>query len=740
MTGTKLSAISRDAINKIKRVKKRSLIMGPLLASLMGISLLSCGLGDDAPADTGVYDLGNLEGGCELNTENLNNILDQDVSKDIKCLETNLDQFVQFVRREDANFVGRQELNKFIDKFFPESQAVARDLLKLVYDLNTLLLRDPQDKISVAKLKKLFELFYVVNNEGRSLNSQLKGLTKDSYWLRRLEIFQRVETLARRVLEVISFDSELNPQLQIITFIEELKNILKLNDDQINIEKIKSFLFAKKLILGGDKFTLTHNDVVNILDRASNLLVLGMDILFVSGKKFESSLEEYYFYYDVVVEFKDHIAPHADTDLILEHQDLMTVLDTVLGKDFNVPNLDKSVQTIKEKFFGGAPDQYLMRDVLTVFNWGQEFAGMLYFNEVTYDHFRLELDSPKAVNGLQLPELETYHVFPQWMKKRLWENFEYISSNYRFYQDNNGKSHFFNYYKRFKSGFQTASMLRWAISKVIQVYGHFPVGKRRKEADEEDFKKLFMELEGLVKEMGLWPDELDKFVAEAIAGADLFMYHSDGNESASAEEFTEYAVNALHAFNIGDKIHLNLQKHCPIIDQETRAFEVKCFREYFIHVFFNELKYEKYYNKLYEYLNLNGVDEVRKYLINIELYSRVDPNPDIPLTEEDLNRILVILTNLESAYLRFDLDKDGILNRGELDLAFLVFKNLVIKVAGLGNSGDGLYKSIFLYLVKHMEVPAPLKLIWFHVFGKKKNITSTRFNISAILGNFSVSD
>ena len=55
---------------------------------------------------------------------------------------------------------------------------------------------------------------------------------------------------------------------------------------------------------------------------------------------------------------------------------------------------------------------------------------------------------------------------------------------------------------------------------------------------------------------------------------------------------------------------------------------------------------------------------MRKYLINIELYSRVDPNPEIPISKEDLNRIIVILTNLESAYLRFDIDKDGVLNRG----------------------------------------------------------------------------
>lgn len=700
--------------------------------------LTSCGLSDDPPADAGVFDLDNLNGGCDLNTENLNNILAEDVSKDINCLETNLDQFVQFVRRDNPDYIGRLELNKFIDKFFPESQEVARDLLKLVYDLNTLLLRDPKDQLAVQKLKKLFELFRIVNNEGRYLNNLLKGLDSESYWDRRLQVFRGLEELVRSILRVIVFETDVNPVLKITGFIEELKEILKLNDDQLDIEKIKSFLFAKKLILGGDSETLSSNDFIRLLDKTSDLVLLGMDTLYVKGKKFNNTNEEFFFYYDIVKELKGHFYPHKDTELIFKHTDLLNVVDVFIGDKYNVQNMDKNIQNIKEKFFGGAPDEYIFRDVMTVTNWGLEFVGMLYFNELTYDHYQAELSSPKAINGLTLPKMENYSIFPDWMISRMWNNFNYISSNYRFFHDDDGKSHYFNYYKRYKKGFQTASMLRWIISRVVQVYGHYPPGKRRKEADQEDFVRLFKDLDGIVKEFGLWPDELEKFVSEAIASADLFMYHSDGNDSGSAEEFTEYAINALHGFKVADKIHVKLQNHCDLIGEDGLSFTVSCFRENFLHVFFKELKYEKYYDKLYEYLELNGTDEVQKYLINIELYSRVDPSPDVPISKEDLNRIVVILTNLESAYLRFDIDKDGILNRGELDLAFLVFKNLVIKVAGLGENQDALFKSIFLYLVKHMEAPKPLKLIWFHIFGKKKNITSTRFNISAILKNFTV--
>ena len=106
-------------------------IIGFLIFSLLCLS--SCGLNDEKPADADVYDLSNLEGSCELNTDALTDILEKDIKKDIDCLESNLNQFVDFVRRADSNFINRTELSKFIIKFFPESRNIAGDLLKLVF-------------------------------------------------------------------------------------------------------------------------------------------------------------------------------------------------------------------------------------------------------------------------------------------------------------------------------------------------------------------------------------------------------------------------------------------------------------------------------------------------------------------------------------------------------------------------------------------------------------------------------
>jgi hypothetical protein len=726
------------ALEMIKNLNK--MITSLLSVACISLFLSSCGLSDDAPVDANVYDLGNLNGSCELNTEALNNILSQDVMTDINCLEDNLNQFVDFVRRENPNYIGRLELTQFIEKFFPESKEVAEELLKLVFDLNSLILRDPQNQLSITKLKSLFSIVRVVNTDGRTLYNLVENLKGENYWTRRQNIFRAVENAARKLLVIMTpyaQEQAINTQLDITNFLEELKEILDLTDDDLNIDKVKNYLFAKKLLFGGDPATVTSTETMDLFDRASDLITLFMDVLFVGDKDFTSKRSEYFFYYDVVKDLGDQFSDLSDTEPILVHQDLITVAQDVVGDEYNISNMENTLLKIKEKFFGGAPERYNFRDIKTVLNWGLEFSGMLYFNDLTYDHYQSQLNSPKAISGLNLPKIESYNNFPNWLVKKYWEQFDYISSNYRFFHDDDNKNHFFNYYKRYKSGFNNASMLRWAVGKIMQVYGHFPEGKRRKELDGEDLRRCMDDLEGLARELGFWPDDEERFISEAVASSDLFMYHADGNQTSSTEEVTEYALNAIHGFSISSQIHDELTKRC-VVANDGESIPIPCFRGQFLDAFFNKLNLGRYYNKLYEYYTLAGKEEIQNYLINIELYARIDPSEDVPVTKEDLGRILVIVGNLESAFIRFDIDKDGVLSRGELDLTFLVFQNLLKTVAG-DDLTPGLYKSIFLYLIKNMKVPSTVQLLWFHAFGKKKNIVSSRFNISAILSNFVLS-
>jgi len=713
-----------------------------LYISLFLIPLLlfsSCGLNDDGPTDAHIYDLSNLEGSCDLNTKSLTNILSQDIVADINCLESSLNQFSDFVRRSNDQVIERHELDKFISKFFPESREIASDILRLVYNLNSLILRDPVDQMRVSKLPGFFNIIRAINGDGRHLYQMIKDLNQENYWSQRQTLFFHIESLARNILSTIDqylLKEDLIYELDLEYLLSEIKEILNLSDDQLNLEKIRPWFFAKRLFLAGSTKMITSSEVIELLDRSSTLVITGLDAIYAFDKEYDNINDQYYLYYSIVEDIRSQIKIFPNHEVVIDENDFFTLLNSFLDEEDDEKNIQLAITKFKEKFIGGSIKEILYEDLDTLISWLEEFTGMLYFNAITYDHFNDKMRSPHPISGLQRPNQIFYHNLKTKYLDTYWEQFTYIAKNYRFFQDDNNKNHYYNYFKRFKTGIQSASMFRWIAYKAIEVYGHYPKGHRLKHIDKDDLGVAIYDLKGLVEFLGFWPDDPQRFLSEAIASSDLFMPHSDGNQMSSAEEVTEYINNVIHSFGVSSDVHKRLQKYCAIIDTDKESFEIPCFREHFIHILFNELKYQVYYNKLFDFLQEIGVNEFRNYLINIELYARINPDPKLPLTKEDLSRFLTILTNLETAFIRFDINKDGLLQIGELDMVFLVFRNLVKDVADLGKEDSSLYKSIFLYLIKYMKVPSAKDLIKFHLFAKKSNITSTRMNISAILSNF----
>jgi len=708
-----------------------------LLLSLTTLLCLSgCGLGDKAADDQFVLDLGQLQASCPLNTEKLAKILDEDVHKEIVCLENNLDQFVQFVRRENAQFISRQELERFVTKFFPENAEVAQDLLLLIYRLNTLLLNDPEDKISVSKLKDLFDLFYITNKEGRALASLFKNMKDGQYWIDRKLYYDRTTDLSNALLKVINKFPAQDISIDIIDFLQDLKRILKIDDDTIKTDLVEAFLFLKKLILGGEAKTITPLQLETMLEKSNEVLILGLDFLNLKDKDFQRSTDEWYFYLDIVRDFTALFYPWEKNEVILEQDHLLTIIDYVFDHKYNPENLDLSVQNIKYRFLGGDRKVWEFRDVLTLTGWGMDIFGMMYFNDISYDHFKTTLDSPTEIETIIRPEIDGYLIFPKDKIKEYWTHFEYIAKNYRYYSDDDGINVYDSIFKRNRKGFNKIALFRWLMTKVVNVYGHRPVGGYRNEVDTLDVETFMLEVKGAAEEIGLWPKDIKRFLDEAVNGSDLFQYQGDGNGLASVEELTEYVTTIFHATKIAKDVDSHMANYCPRVGADNESFEILCYRQHFIKIFFDELKLEKYFPRLARYFKFNGPQEAQQYLINLELYSREIPDASLPLTKTDMTRLIIAFSNVDAAFLRFDTDHNGLLVKSELDGAYNVFKRLIIQVGNLKGFPEPIVKSVFLYLIKEMKIPSATKLLWFHFFGKKDDITATRFNISGILSFF----
>lgn len=92
------------------------------------------------------------------------------------------------------------------------------------------------------------------------------------------------------------------------------------------------------------------------------------------------------------------------------------------------------------------------------------------------------------------------------------------------------------------------------------------------------------------------------------------------------------------------------------------------------------------------------------------------------------------MINIESTFIRFDADNDNLLDTVELEKAFEVYRDAVIKVAKLSEGKEKYAKSIFFYMVKYKKIPSTFQLLNFH-YGPWSNheVKAKRENIGALL-------
>tara|TARA_Y100000590_G_scaffold470775_1_gene670341 strand:- start:153238 stop:155385 length:2148 start_codon:yes stop_codon:yes gene_type:complete len=696
----------------------------------------SCG--DEPLSDQGVMDLSDIQQICAIDAKRLEKILDEDVSRDIRCLNENLNQFVTFVRRADERYIHINELKRFVDRFFAADVAQkTNDLLKFVYMLNEILLKDPKNNLSVANIPLLFDIFAVVNTHGSLIKSSFTKFSDDNakYWNNRENLNQAVSNASSALLSVITQRASLGKSLDIIFFLEELKTILGLDDDQMDIPLIDSYLFLKKLILGGEKRVITDKELEVLFANLGGMVTLGLDALYVKHKDFKIADDENYFYLDLIKEAQTYFHNHENNVYIFEFKDLSDLIERVLDNDWEIDNFEESIANLKIRLIGGERNKYTFSDVKVLFGWGQEVFEMLYFNDVTFSHYKSKMESPKVIETIRRPDLEEYKIFTKDRQKELWNQFELITLHYRYFQDDEGYLHYYREFKRFKKGFNFTALLRYALKKIVDEYGHVPEGERRKHVSKENVAVAIKEVEGAAREIGLWPKDFDRFVREAVDGSDVFQYQGDGNGYSNVEELTEYVSAILSANKHASSVHEKLKNYCtPIGDDEN--IELNCYREYFWHIFFNELGNQKYFSKLYEYVQSVGMEEAQQYLLNMEKYAREFPDESLPLTKVDLNRLMVAFSNVEAIYILYDYNNDGWLDRRELDIAYFRFETVIIKVGELEPKTYKYGHSIFLYLIKKMEIPSVIQMAIFHYLTPKKKIKGTRFNIASILAFF----
>ena len=705
--------------------------------------LTSC-LNDVAPVKDQVEG-GTFEQTCNMDAERIKKILDEYIIADLDCIEINLAQFTDFVRRENQDYINRAELEKFILKFFPGQGGGMVKSLDLLFKFSSLVLRDPEDNISLPNISNLFNLLKQFNRYAVPLKKELDAVSAgSSYWERRDRIHGLTNQIIFEMSDLIKNQKGPNLKLEIIPFIRLIQSSMEIDDGIIDYELVKKFLFAKPLIIGGEEEFVTSNEVVIFLEKLSPLFSSFSDLFFISDLEDMDATENIFYFLSAIKSFKSQLLPLDDSHELLTHREFMDIagilLNDLLG--FEIMELEEAILNIKSKVISPdsrTPENYLFIDLTKLLDWAEEAVERLYFNAATYQHNEKMMSGTTPILDMNFADLDEYEHIGRMAVFKYWKDFLYVTKTYRTFPSKEGLQYFTNDYRRSLHGFNVVSLIRYGLNILIKVYGHGKVDPTNGkitgyQISHNEIRTLLLDLKQGLIALEVWPKYFERFVGEAATGTDLFQFMSNGDGATDLDEATSYVTNILSGASVAEKLMEGLQEFCELVQDEDGqdAFLVPCYREHFFEVLWERLNYRKYYQKLYDYTVFFSKEEVMEYLINIERAAKEERDTSIPMSKVDLGRLFATFGSVETTMLRYDNDFDNILSFQEAQQGYLVFKNTLSTFADLDPSKDGLINSIYYYILQKMEEPSALELVWFHLFGNKKKTRARRMNIGAI--------
>ena len=152
---------------------KEHLLTGLLLA-ILPLTFSGCMyFKDRPPKKEETYSSEATESSCKLDTAVLSKIFDTDIESGLRCVEENLHKFKNVERvRPDA--ISRDELNRFVTKFFDADASTTTKALNLLYQLNHTYMGQPDDQLLMSDIERMINVLVVFNRQAVKVTKSIQ--------------------------------------------------------------------------------------------------------------------------------------------------------------------------------------------------------------------------------------------------------------------------------------------------------------------------------------------------------------------------------------------------------------------------------------------------------------------------------------------------------------------------------------------------------------------------------------
>ena len=648
---------------------------------------------------------------CELNMDAFLDILEKNIESDIRCLGETMNLFIRIVEPVRPGYISRKSLEEYIVKNRPEITPKMLNALKSVFDLNHLITGEQKEFISKKNVDLIVEFAQVFNKEAAlniwpSLNNNSPlNINLHRHNRKRLaESGKRISLALRKISGPRERTvRELNLEDLLKSFIGE--------ENPEDIEEAKRFLALKRVLIGGDKSTITNLQFESIVEELDPILLIVLDITKVTKITSESN-----FILDLLVEdvnllngiiFKDEARLN---DVLLSIDELSDMISVFLT-DVDLKKYEELMEEVKVMLMNGEPGNIrgkelyaLFLELQGIFSRGSDFFRL-------YDGNRGLLDSKDRVT-LNSGTL----IVPGEISADVTSDFVRITNGYRFFRGKHKAASYSREYRRNPEGMFEVLFLEYAVKKVAKRFGVASTGYGGHSLELKGISDLLKMCEALLVDFDVISAGSTEKTAETVTLlGSLFQYQSDDNTLLDVNEATELVLVLLTSLDLSSELHGNL-KAMGCEDDGKERIAPECFKENFFGLMCGE--YGNHFPLLMTSLGASeNCSELRPSTANLEFLDQSiraarschvnqTTNEEIWYSEGDIFTVMMALLHIETTILRWDVNGNNIMDPNEVMNAYPIYSPAL---DGFLKTMPAIVKTvkkqIFQYLIKYEKVP-----------------------------------
>lgn len=649
-------------------------------------------------------------------------------------------------RREEEIFkVG--EIEELVERFFNKNAEAYKGLLR-EYKGRILLNKNENIGFTYKDVRNTLSLGRILL-KGMTFYSQIKDIlpqdnsvSRENWDILQGTVKDLFLSLREGIKDEINENVYFPERMEFVDFTEFINS--EFDDVSLPEFLVDGLPVAKVALVGGEKRSLKKLEVLNILDRSSDIADIFFDFNYANEDN-HSKQEMSGLYYKNIKKAKFLLTGQQYLH-VATIDELINLASKVVNDDYNVINYLEPIEALKEKIIGGYPSSMTVADLAKFLDLAQGYFSRNYFFDISFEVNEDILRQNRRITNLRYKHHHKFSEFEAEEVISLKKEFESIIKTYRLFRNEKGNVYIGDLYKRTKKGVLEIHLIQYFFNLVTKGFGHIDPDNGLYALNIDQINELQYLIKPILQDIGMWSVKPENFARNIILLADLFQGRSNGNLSLDVHEAAEYGALALFAIQTADKFVKEVKdKTCEWFEYEedengekrmVEGFRLECYRTVYFDTLFNKLGLKAELPKLVKYIESASEDEALNYVTSVEGFARESRDPNRPQTQKDLVLLIGAMMNIESTYLRYDKDKSNYIEPRELDKAFPVYEEAIMMLANLSEGRRSYAETIFKYMIKNMSLPTPVQVGVYHFNPfQSKSVGSKRLNIGSLLYN-----